>query len=120
VRILEKGYKQIGGLDQPAAAFVSMFERIGQERPQRLGHFDAATEVLSLVEFGFKRLEHNLRIEVQALHHFIEERTLDLGNGNEDVIGGELAVVTSPRLFVRPSDEPPATLSAFVGVRFQV
>src|SRR5215471_4700238 len=120
MRILEQGYEQIRGLDQPAAALVCMFERVRQQRPQRLRHLDAATEVFPLVELGLQRLEHNLRIEVQALHYFIEERTLDLGNGDEDVIRRKLAVVTSPRLFVRPPDESPPTLSAFIGVRFQI
>ena len=118
--VFKQRYEQIRRLDQPAPALVSMLERIGQQRPQRLRHLDAATQILSLVELGLQCLEHNLRIEIKALHYFVEERTLDLGNCYEDMIWRELAVVTRPRLFVRPPDQPAAALSAFVGVRFEV
>src|SRR5262249_5914991 len=85
VWVLEQRNEQVSGLDQSAAALVSMLERIGQQRSERFRHFDAAAEVLPLVELGLKGLEHNLRIEIQALHYFVEERALDLGNCYEDM-----------------------------------
>ncbi len=118
--IFKQRDEQIRGLDQPAPAFVSMFQRIGQQRPQRLGHLDSAAQVLPLVELGLQGLKHNLRIEIKALHYFIEERTLDLGNCYEDMVRRELTMVTCPRLFVRPPDESAAALGAFVGVRFKI
>src|SRR6185295_3757479 len=91
-----------------------------QKRPQRLRDFHSAAEIITLIEFGFERVDNNLGIQIQTLHHFIEEWPLDFGDREKKVFGRKLVMISRARLLIGLADQTPAALRNLVGVNFKI
>ena len=104
--------------DQAPPALVRLLQAVLQQRPHRLADLHAATEIIALAQLGFERLQQDLRVEVEALHHLVEELPLGFGNREQHVFGRELIVVARARFVVSLANDLAATVSNLVGINF--
>src|SRR5262245_60340118 len=75
----------------------------GEQFTSRIGQLDAFARILLRHgKFRIYLIGNGLRIDIEALHNLIKERTLHIRNSQEDVFRSNEIVIPSARLFYCP------------------